>query len=326
MNPERRNRILIVIGGTLAVFALIWLVSADVAPTEESSDRSHAGKIDAAPPRPTEDDLRGVIKSPIAGTSSPGHYQRADPDGNLKQEFLWKRMTPQADGVIDAICPVARTYLSPTRVIALRSQTGKLLAPNNTPQAGRFIGDVVITIFQGQPGTPLTSPTNPKTASSNSSSKKPTSTPHSAKCDPTANLNCSRHPHARSSFADAACAWSTTNRSRASNISKFLRATRCDITRARQPHLVRRARTCRHPNLRPNRQRHLRPVRLPHPPLKPISTTALNSMATCAWSARGAPSKRNNSKCSSPSVVRILRQRSPHADPPPGLKPWRFRA
>lgn len=82
--------------------------------------------------------------------------QRTDPEtGELEQEFFYDQLTPREEGVFDMVNPQARLYLSPTRVISLRSRSGRFIAPDNHPQSGQFSDEVVITVFETEPGEKL---------------------------------------------------------------------------------------------------------------------------------------------------------------------------
>ncbi|QNN23086.1 hypothetical protein HED60_12665 [Planctomycetales bacterium ZRK34] len=83
------------------------------------------------------------------GTGEGAWIQRADPQtGLLKQEFFYESLTPQEQGVFEIVKPQARFYVAPWRVIHMKSDEGRFVAPDNHPLSGEFRKNIVVTAFE----------------------------------------------------------------------------------------------------------------------------------------------------------------------------------
>jgi len=91
-----------------------------------------------------------------------------DPRGQAKQyrinrvnkrgqliEMFGDQLSPLPNGVADVTFPGARVHLSPDRVLEILGKQGTIVAPDNQPQSGQFIGPVVVSLYQNPLGQPV---------------------------------------------------------------------------------------------------------------------------------------------------------------------------
>lgn len=156
MNSKRiRNVILLAVAGLIGV-VLIALLSAKPSADAEQAHGDGATQALAPsqqPPALTEPPT-GQPDVGAIGVNEGTIIQVTDPKtGALAREFMWQRMTPQEQGVFDLVEPQARFYLEPWRVIHMRSDEGRFVAPGNHPESGEFRKNVVVDIFQSDKQT-----------------------------------------------------------------------------------------------------------------------------------------------------------------------------
>ncbi len=146
MDPKRLNRLVWVTVAGLTLVAVITLLSRN-APVGKSP--TLGGDPGAAPPVLKDARPGGKLDPTHIGTSGEGVIQQVNSKtGELQKVFRYRTLTPREQGVFDLASPQAWLYLSPTRVLHLRSEEGQFVAPANQPQSGEFRKNVVLTLFQ----------------------------------------------------------------------------------------------------------------------------------------------------------------------------------
>jgi len=153
VNVARVRRLIVVT--LIAIFAvsLITLLSGGLTP---NANPTRQRPIDPTqlPPTPGENTQpTGEPGLGGLGTGESAWIQRADPEtGQLTQEFFYESLTPHEEGIFDITGPQARIYLAPWRVIHMKSDEGRFIAPDNHPMRGEFRENLVVTVFQCEPG------------------------------------------------------------------------------------------------------------------------------------------------------------------------------
>ncbi|MBI1373492.1 MAG: hypothetical protein GC159_12255 [Phycisphaera sp.] len=161
MEKKRLQRMIIVALLGIALVLLITILS-------ERGQRKNANpggdapvvlEAGQAPPDPTKTTNPGTIEtrdpSRLLGRGGRAVIDVTDPKtGRLIRRVSYSEMEPLAEGVFEVKQPRATFFVTPRRVIQLRSDEGRLEAPGNVPQSGTLSGNIVITLFDSQTDKP----------------------------------------------------------------------------------------------------------------------------------------------------------------------------
>lgn len=149
MTAQRVRRLIVVT--LIAIFAvsLITLFSGGLDPDYNQHKSIKPVDTHELPPGLEGAKPGGGMGLDALGTGEGAWIQRADPQtGLLKQEFFYKSLTPQEQGVFEIVKPQARFYVAPWRVIHMQSDEGRFVAPDNHPLSGEFRKNIVVTVFE----------------------------------------------------------------------------------------------------------------------------------------------------------------------------------
>lgn len=140
----------IIIGLAIALAGVVLLVTL--------STRQTPGPV--APPK--DQSIDDPLDSDLLRQFEPlPDAQQLQPRGKVQQyrinsvnkkgqliEMFGDSLTPLAGGVIEVESPSARMHLSPQRVLQIRARRGTLVAPDNQPRNGQFVGDVILRLYE----------------------------------------------------------------------------------------------------------------------------------------------------------------------------------
>lgn len=153
-SASRFKRVLIVAGlGVIGLGVIALLGRGDDRLRDRDGNRP-VGVVDAPDGLPT--DIKPNTGIDIIQDGGPGQVQITDPTtGRLKQEIQWAGLDPQEQGVFDVDEPRIRLFLEKFRVIQIEADKGKLVMPNRNLEAGEFVGNLIITVFECEPDEKL---------------------------------------------------------------------------------------------------------------------------------------------------------------------------
>ncbi|MEX0775294.1 MAG: hypothetical protein WD042_06215 [Phycisphaeraceae bacterium] len=136
----------------VAVALIALLVTLWLKPEDGGAQRDpmtiEAGQI---PPPLTDDAIRRAEGDPSPRSIHDYVVETKTKKGALIQIF-GKTYRPLPNAQSEVTLPIARIFLSATRVIEIRADEGSFYAPGNTPRTGTLVGHVVISFFDAPPG------------------------------------------------------------------------------------------------------------------------------------------------------------------------------
>ncbi|MFA9479772.1 hypothetical protein ACERK3_15910 [Phycisphaerales bacterium AB-hyl4] len=140
----------------VALFALTLMVD-----TPHEQGTTARGPINEGPPdvAPYFDPDRaagadeGIASPELFQEVTRGQYRFRD--GRRDTLLFYDRVTPQPHGILDVEQPIAQIYFSAEQVLEIRADACTFIAPENQPRGGAFRGNVVVTLFETDDGSPV---------------------------------------------------------------------------------------------------------------------------------------------------------------------------
>jgi hypothetical protein len=144
-----QKRIALIVG-SIALAALVLAGALLLDPLAGQNTGGGEAQDAAGTPTTTNDLPIGAGDPPQGrgeiGGGEGGRFERQEPDRTTI--LTWDRFEPMPQGRGRVTKPAARILFSPQRVMTIRADRGTILAPNNKPREGHFVGRVVVTMYR----------------------------------------------------------------------------------------------------------------------------------------------------------------------------------
>lgn len=162
--PVRMNRgriyTLIACSAILAALLLVVVMNIDTGPEPVRTTFDLDDVTELIPPRLTEDELSnsGFDRDQFATPelSEGAMIDVANDDGSLAQQYRFSRLNPRPEGLppgwLEMVEPFAVIYGTKGQIVTLTGDVAQVRAPNRTLESGTITGNVVIKVFEGEPG------------------------------------------------------------------------------------------------------------------------------------------------------------------------------